>query len=186
MGTPNKSTHRLAVRGVIAPMNKHVVVVHREVIERRVGVDPEDRLDVVVGRVRDVVAVVRIPFAHNEPDDALRVHKLFLEPREVRWGLRQRRVDVVKIIVLKTQGVQGTLNVRVQNLVAVLVVAVPATGARRLADCGGGYLGCGRKVERRWPTSAKRLRAVREKGAKKMVRVPRSWLTHVPSERAMV
>ena len=52
---------------VVASMHKHVIVVDREVVERGVGVDANDRLDVVIRRVGDAVAVVRVALAHNEP-----------------------------------------------------------------------------------------------------------------------
>ena len=48
-------------------MHKHVIVVDRKVVERGVRVDANHRLDVVIRRVGDAVAVVRVALAHNEP-----------------------------------------------------------------------------------------------------------------------
>jgi hypothetical protein len=102
----------------------------------------EEGLDVVVGHriVSRAVRVVAVALAKHELDDAEASGQLLLHPREVTSALRCGRVLPIPRLVRHVQVVQRALDVGVQDLVPVLLIAM-AGGRARSGSLGWGVRG---------------------------------------------
>jgi hypothetical protein len=63
--------------------------------------DTVNGLDVVVSSVWDIVRVVTVSFAHDEPNNTMAMYELLLKPGKVVIRLGKRGVNVIESIIFK-------------------------------------------------------------------------------------